>query len=378
MPRNSAGVYALPPTNPVVPFTVNATSWANPTLSDIASELTNSLDRTGRGGMLAPFKIFDGTISAPGLSFQSEPSLGIYREATGVMGFVSGGAESFTVKIDRVSSPLRMDHKGFDTWKVAGQKSWKVYESASGALITVPSATADAEDWDLTKNVNIDPTGLVTINGTGLNATGTCVLGPTTINSLGVTNSVTIGTTLGVTGITTFSAGVKISTNALTNTFEWQQPSSTTYWSAGFNPTAGGLQYTVGVWDSTHTTFTAYFTIGKAAGNCTFSGGNITKYVQSIPVIATITSAYTCDFTGVGQSYVLTISGATTLTISNIPQGSIMRICFLATNIGLITWPGTVVWSTGSAPDLAAGTVKKAIVVLENDGVSLLATFVVY
>lgn len=86
MPRNSSGVYSLPSgVNPVVPSTIIATSWANPTLTDIASEITNSLDRNGRGGMLAAFKIADGTVSLPGLAFTNEPGLGLWRSASNTM-----------------------------------------------------------------------------------------------------------------------------------------------------------------------------------------------------------------------------------------------------------------------------------------------------
>lgn len=83
MPRNLSGDYNLPSGNPVQPNTLITTGWANPTLSDIAASMTESLDRYGRGGMLAPFKVTDGSISAPGLGFQSESSTGLYRIGAG-------------------------------------------------------------------------------------------------------------------------------------------------------------------------------------------------------------------------------------------------------------------------------------------------------
>ena len=98
MPRNASGVYTLPPTNPVVPFTSIATSWANPTLSDVATTLTDSLDRNGKGGMLAPFRIFDGTLGAPGLGFLNETNLGWYRPSTAVMSAVSAGVSILEVR----------------------------------------------------------------------------------------------------------------------------------------------------------------------------------------------------------------------------------------------------------------------------------------
>lgn len=53
MARNGSGSYTLPAGNPVVSGTPITASWGNTTLTDIAGELTNSLDRQGRGGALA-------------------------------------------------------------------------------------------------------------------------------------------------------------------------------------------------------------------------------------------------------------------------------------------------------------------------------------
>ena len=75
MPRNVSGTYSLP-LPPVVPNTTIATAWANPTLDDIAAALTDSLSRSGNGGMSAPFQLVDGTEAAPSISFNSSPGTG--------------------------------------------------------------------------------------------------------------------------------------------------------------------------------------------------------------------------------------------------------------------------------------------------------------
>ena len=93
MPRNASGTYALPPGNPVVSQTPITTSWANPTMSDIGTEITNSLDRSGRGGMLGPFKIFDGDINNPGLAFINTPSMGMWAPSNVSMHFAIGGVD---------------------------------------------------------------------------------------------------------------------------------------------------------------------------------------------------------------------------------------------------------------------------------------------
>jgi len=162
MPRNGAGVYILPPSNPVVPGTIIATTWANPTLSDIAQALTDSLDRNGLGGMLAPFYIADGTISAPGLAFANEHSLGIWRSSTGEYQLTSGGTNVFTIESDRVVSPVKMEHRGIETYKLTGYKSWKV-DNQLGKLTFTPSATINLEDWDAAKATSFETTGALVV-----------------------------------------------------------------------------------------------------------------------------------------------------------------------------------------------------------------------
>jgi hypothetical protein len=51
MSRDANGTFNLAAGNPVVPATKIRVSWANPTLSDIAAGLTDSLSRSGKGAM---------------------------------------------------------------------------------------------------------------------------------------------------------------------------------------------------------------------------------------------------------------------------------------------------------------------------------------
>lgn len=82
MPRDTDGTYTLP-LPPVVSGTTISSSWANVTMDDIATTLTQSLDRQGRGGMLAPFQFDDGTQSLPGATWAAEPTTGFYRAGLG-------------------------------------------------------------------------------------------------------------------------------------------------------------------------------------------------------------------------------------------------------------------------------------------------------
>jgi hypothetical protein len=95
MPRNSSGNYTLPAGNPVVTGTTITSTWANTTMQDIGSEVTNSLDRQGRGSMLAAFKLVDGTVAVPGLSFGSETTTGVSRPSAGRFSISVLAAEIF-------------------------------------------------------------------------------------------------------------------------------------------------------------------------------------------------------------------------------------------------------------------------------------------
>ena len=85
MPRDASGNYTLPAGNPVVTGTTIESTWANPTMNDIAAALTDSLSRNGEGGMLAPFLFADGTESNPSMTFNTEPTTGIYHPGNGDM-----------------------------------------------------------------------------------------------------------------------------------------------------------------------------------------------------------------------------------------------------------------------------------------------------
>jgi len=57
MPRNSQGLYTLPPGNPVVPNTLIESAWANTTMDDIGAALTASLPRDGSAPMTGPLTL---------------------------------------------------------------------------------------------------------------------------------------------------------------------------------------------------------------------------------------------------------------------------------------------------------------------------------
>ena len=92
MSRNSSGTYTLP-LPPVIPDTTIESVWSNTSLDDIAQALTDSLDRYGRGAMVAPLRFVDGNVGAPGIAWQSETTTGFYRESAGVMSVAIQGVK---------------------------------------------------------------------------------------------------------------------------------------------------------------------------------------------------------------------------------------------------------------------------------------------
>lgn len=99
MSRNSSGVYSLPGSvNPVVSGTTITSTWANTTLDDIAAELTNSLDRSGRGSMSAPLKFADGAVGAPSITFGNDSATGFYRPGAATIALSVGGVEIYRVQ----------------------------------------------------------------------------------------------------------------------------------------------------------------------------------------------------------------------------------------------------------------------------------------
>lgn len=85
MSRDSSGNFSLVAGNPVVAGTTITDAWANSTLSDIGQALTDSLDRNGRGGMLAALKGLDGAVGTPAYTFTNESTTGFYRSSAGVI-----------------------------------------------------------------------------------------------------------------------------------------------------------------------------------------------------------------------------------------------------------------------------------------------------
>jgi hypothetical protein len=78
MPRNASGTFTLVAGNPVITGTIISSSWANPTMDDFAVAFTDSLSRTGQGGMAVPMRGINGTMALPAYSYTNSPNSGEY------------------------------------------------------------------------------------------------------------------------------------------------------------------------------------------------------------------------------------------------------------------------------------------------------------
>lgn len=152
MPRQPSGEYILPAGQPVETQTVISASVHNALANDAAAALTDSLSRTGLGGMLVPFRVPDGSVTLPSYSFTSATDSGIFYEPSQKWVQISvSGILGVTIKAGSVESAHRF---------VAPQ-----YVGLNQGVAT-PSSSDHAFQAGLTteENVRIGSDGLQAVN----------------------------------------------------------------------------------------------------------------------------------------------------------------------------------------------------------------------
>jgi hypothetical protein len=168
MPRASDGTVTLPVGNPIVAGTTSNSDQMNATITDLASMIEDSLSRSGKGGMTAPLRFGNGTVSAPGISFDSESGSGLYREVAGQISGQIGMA---------VLGVLR------SLWTATGEAITGIL-SATGNVLTGgyfgPTTTTAATVKGLSADGGA-AVGVVVDNGTALAAAGSKI--PSAMNA---------------------------------------------------------------------------------------------------------------------------------------------------------------------------------------------------
>lgn len=139
--RNSSGTYSLPTGNPVVSGTAISSSTHNTTMSDVATELTDSLSRSGKGPMTAPLRLANGTVALPALSFDSDTDCGLYRIGANNVGLALNGAKVLDVATAGLSVTGTLTSTALATFPVGVT----VTQSASNtdAITTTGNGTGD-------------------------------------------------------------------------------------------------------------------------------------------------------------------------------------------------------------------------------------------
>ena len=112
MSRDASGTYTLP-NAVVVSGNAITSTWANTSFADFVTEFSDSLSRSGKGGMSAGLKLADGTVTLPGLSFTTETNTGLYVESAGVVGMSIGGVKVLDVQSSGVDFVGEVTATGF-------------------------------------------------------------------------------------------------------------------------------------------------------------------------------------------------------------------------------------------------------------------------
>lgn len=144
MPRDASGNYTLPSGNPVVTGTTISSTWANNTMNDLATEMQDSLSRSGNGGMLVPLEFADGSAAAPGITFTNEGTSGVYRAGTNDLRVSVAGVDRVQFRSD-ATNPFRIWSGG--AWAIPLNESGSYTVTGtwtfSGSL-TIPEASVTA------------------------------------------------------------------------------------------------------------------------------------------------------------------------------------------------------------------------------------------
>jgi len=97
----------------------------------------------------------------------------------------------------------------------------------------------------------------------------------------------------------------------------------------------------------------------------------IKDYAETVKAHGTTGGAKTIDLTN-GNIQTITLNAATTFTFSNPPAsgkaGSLTLIITQASTAVSVTWPASVDWVYGSAPDLSGDSTDYVLVFLTTDG----------
>jgi hypothetical protein len=114
MPRNGTGTYSLPVGNPVSAGTVISETWANTTLADLATAVTQSLAADGQTVLTADLGMSNNKLTAlaDGTAVTHAATLGQVQKNTAcVLSAVAGGTLAYTATLPYSTTALSMGQK---------------------------------------------------------------------------------------------------------------------------------------------------------------------------------------------------------------------------------------------------------------------------
>lgn len=230
MPRDAFSNYALPAGNPVVTGTTIASSWANTTLNDIATALTQSLSTDGStvsvnlsgktmtGGThnntaVTGSSTWNGTGSIATTSSVAAGTLSVTGAATIGAGATITGATSVTGTIAATGSVTGGSLVTGGVLSVTGAATIGAGATITGATAVTGTiaATGSVTGGSLVTGGALSVTGAATI-GAGATITGaTAVTGTITATGNVTGGNLITGGTLNVTGGATIGGGINLS-----------------------------------------------------------------------------------------------------------------------------------------------------------------------
>lgn len=199
MPRNSSGTYTLPE-SAFVPSTPISSSATNSNNSDIADALTDSLSRSGDGGMQAILGL-----SPDGFNYVGDTDTGISRPSANTQVIYCGGTNTVQVTASGISITGTLTSSGALTVTSGGVTITAGGLTLSAGVITVPAGSVSAPPYTFASDTNtgfyrigadnigvaIGGTKILDISATGLTVTGNLIATSVTGTSVVATNVAT-------------------------------------------------------------------------------------------------------------------------------------------------------------------------------------------
>ena len=227
MARDASGTYTQPLAD-VVGDTIIEALWANTTTADLATALTDSLSRSGKGGMLAALLNIAGSKANPAISYTDSSTSGSYLAAAGDVRYAIGGVDvvrftsagfqiwnTATSAWNSVAATVNLNFTGTSTTSVAiglGAKTWTIETGKSFVVGMYIQVVDDAAPT--TNSVQ----GTITAYNT---ATGQLDVTVTRTNGSGTKTAWTVSTALEELPSTVGNAGKSLIVNSGETDVEW-------------------------------------------------------------------------------------------------------------------------------------------------------------